>query len=88
MTAIALTLLLIAENDVAEKYAEIQPQNPDFVCIEFHTDDPLNADTPRVSLNFTRPSGGQPVQWHLYPFRHIEEEELVVGARRVTFPVQ
>lgn len=86
MTAIAIALFVLASSDVADEY---HGRPPRFQCVELHLDDPLYRSTPRITLNFTHQNGtGNPVQWHLWPFRHIEQEELVFGAPRYTVPPQ
>ncbi len=59
-----------------------------FSCFELHTVDPLREKTWRITINFNRPGGGDPVRWYLWPFGHLEEEELIFGARRVIWPPQ
>jgi len=85
--AIALSLFLLARRDIAARYAGgAFPERPQFDCLEFHTRDPLGNSRWRITLNFSREQGGEPVQWHLWPFREIHEEELLYGQRRYCFP--
>ncbi|MCG6156081.1 hypothetical protein [Rubinisphaera margarita] len=87
--AIAFSLLLFARHDVADVYAARRyPERPQFNCIELHPQDPLGKSLWRVTLNFSLSQGGAPVQWHLWPFREIHEEELWYGRKRYCFPPQ
>ena len=78
----AAVVFRVARRQVEARYRGVA----EFSCCELHTVDPLGQNTWRITINFERPSGGDPVQWYLWPFGHIQEEELRFGARRLTWP--
>lgn len=99
MAAILLPLLFMAHHDISLAQQDISAfygramQHHRLRCIELHLSGNHRQDAPRITLNFADPDGGNPVQWQLWPaprvgVRRVEEEELAVGAQRLTFPPQ
>ena len=85
MSTIVIALIFLARSDVAYPNGDTRQR---LNCVELHLTDPLGRDTPRLTLNFSLEGGGDPVQWHLWPFGHIEQEELRYNAKRYVFPPQ